>query len=61
VNTVGVKDIMNSEALTVGGTPDTFAHPRIIYPSPAQIRRFGTATTPPAASTPLRMMMGMGT
>ena len=33
---------------TVTGTTN-LAHPRIIYPSPAQIRRFTTAVAPPAA------------
>lgn len=47
-------------AATDTGTAE-IAHPRIIYPSLSQIRRFTTASSPAAVQRFYRMMMGVGT
>lgn len=55
-------DIVGGFNLTLAGTPAVAPHPRIIYPSLSQIRRFTTASTPPASTLRYwRMMMGVGT
>ena len=54
-------DLKNG-AITDTGTTE-FAHPRIIYPTPSQIRRYTKASTPPPSSgffPSRRMMRGIG-
>ena len=51
---------MKGIAGTVTGAV-VIAHPRIIYPSPAQIRRFGTGAAPEAAAFLSRLnLLGVG-
>ena len=53
-------DLMKGIAGTVTGAV-VIAHPRIIYPSPAQIRRFGAAAAPEAAAFLSRLnLLGVG-
>lgn len=55
-------DIISAKSPTVSGSLPKLDHPRIIYPSTAQIRRYTTAVAPPASTffPSRRMMSGVG-
>ena len=44
-NVSAIRDYKNAATVTTGGTPDDFAHPRIIYPSNYNIAPFAAAAT----------------
>lgn len=52
-------DIVGGTSGTLTGTAN-IAHPRIIYPSPAQMRRFTTAAAAAAAINARRALLGVG-
>src|SRR3990167_399937 len=57
----GLQEYIAGTSLTNNNTATVFIHPSIIYPSPAQIRRFGTAVAPPTVEFLSRLsLLGVG-
>lgn len=60
VNTSDTNDRVRTVTETVGDVPTSYPHPAIIYPSPAQIRKFTTSAAPAVVARYYRSLMGVG-